>query len=145
MLDDPCRQILQEGYPSNPDGVKPYRGLDGHLYRPRRPMLGTLRTMPATLAPAALCTRVLSVSSGYIMRVVLPLAMPPARAACTSSFFVRPFCTGGPAANWTILAFCTLGIESLKLSTNAQQCLSLAAAESQGCLDHLMRQPSGRL
>ena len=60
-------------------------------------MLGAERTMLATLAPAALCTRVLRVSRGYIIRVVLPLAMPPASAACASSFFVLPFCTGGPA------------------------------------------------
>ena len=65
-------------------------------------MLGALRTMPATLAPAALCTRVFSVSSGYIMRVVLPLASPPANAACMSSFFVLPFWTGGPAATSSI-------------------------------------------
>lgn len=68
-----------------------------HLYRPRNPMLGADRTMPATLAPATLCRRVFRVSKGYIMRVVLPLAMPPANAACIRSFFVLPFCMGGPA------------------------------------------------
>lgn len=67
------------------------------LYRPRRPMSGTERTMEPMVAPAVLCTRVLRVSSGYIMRVVVPDAIPPASAARTSSFPVLSFCAGGPA------------------------------------------------
>lgn len=66
------------------------------LYRPRTPMSGTERTMEPMVAPAVLCTRVLRVSKGYIMRVVVPDAIPPANAARTSSFPVLSFCAGGP-------------------------------------------------
>lgn len=71
------------------------------LYKPRNLISGTERTMEPMVAPAVLCTRVLRVSSGYIMRVVVPDAMPPASAARTSSFPVLSFCAGGPAAGET--------------------------------------------
>jgi hypothetical protein len=74
---------------------------DVHLYSPRAPMLGADRAIEAMVAPGSDCTRVFSVSRGCMMSVEVPLEMPPASAARSSSFPVptspRSTGTGGPA------------------------------------------------